>query len=316
MNLKDYLTFSRNNIRGIIGITLVILGIVGANYVYPYLVKQDIPFTTADIKKLDSTSSKKNNYKNQYITYEDEQRYNQPWKNNSYKKYEEKPLTLFYFDPNTLDAAGWQRIGIREKTIAGIQKYISKGGRFRQPSDIQKIWGLSQTQKDALEPYIKIDESKLPQYKKFSYDSNYSYAKKIYPKKAIAIVDINAADSAAYEALPGIGPALSKRIVGFREKLGGFYKIEQVAETYGLPDSTFQKIKPYLILQTPLLKKININTATIDELKTHPYLRWQLAKVVVAYRNQHGNFTAVEQLKNIMVIDAETYQKLYPYIVL
>jgi competence protein ComEA len=315
MTLIEYLNFNRSSVRGIVALVSIVLAIAAANYFYPYIANKDVPYTPAEFAELDSLTQQKTSYKQQYTKYsndnDDESYHRQPWKNNNF--YEEKKLTLFYFYPNTIDAAGWQRIGIREKTIAGIQKYIAKGGRFRQASDIQKIWGLSQAQKDALEPYIKIDESKLPTYKKY-YDSNYTYTKKTYPKYEIAIVDINTADSAAYEALPGIGPALSRRIVKYREKLGGFYSVQQIAETYGLPDSTFQKIKPYIRLENKGIKQININTATVDDFKKHPYFGWQLAKVVVNYRTQHGNFTAVEQLKNIMIIDAATYQKLAPYL--
>jgi competence protein ComEA len=73
--------------------------------------------------------------------------------------------------------------------------------------------------------------------------------------------------------LPGIGSKLSQRIIAFRNKLGGFYSVEQVGETYRLPDSTFQKIKPKLILGNNNVKQININAASIDEMKAHPYLR-------------------------------------------
>ena len=140
------------------------------------------------------------------------------------------------------------------------------------------------------------------------------YEKKVYEKKAISMVDINIGDSAAYDGLPGIGAGFSKRIIKFRDKLGGFYKVEQVAETFGLPDSVFQKIKPYLKINSENIHKININTATEEELKVHPYIRWQLAKVITEYKKQHGNYKALEDLKKIMLINEETYHKITPYL--
>src|SRR6185436_20843184 len=117
----------------------------------------------------------------------------------------------------------------------------------------------------------------------------------IQPAKTYAarysIIDINTADTTAFISLPGIGSKLAVRIVTFREKLGGFYSVLQIGETFGLPDSTFQKIKQYLKLENTTIKKININTATVDELKAHPYIKWSIANPIVAYRNEHGRFS-------------------------
>ena len=102
------------------------------------------------------------------------------------------------------------------------------------------------------------------------------------------MVDVNTADTTAFVALPGIGSKLALRIVNFRDKLGGFYSVDQIAEIYGLPDSSFQRIKHLLKLDNPSIKKININTASKDEMKLHPYFKWNLANAIVEYRNQHG----------------------------
>ncbi len=127
-------------------------------------------------------------------------------------------------------------------------------------------------------------------------------------------IDINTADTTAFIALPGIGNKLANRIVEFRNKLGGFYKVEQVAETYALPDSTFQKIKSRLTISTIAVQQININTATVDELKSHPYIRYYIANAIVQYRNQHGNFLAADDLKKITLITDSAFNKMLPYL--
>ena len=104
------------------------------------------------------------------------------------------------------------------------------------------------------------------------------------------------------------------RIVNFREKLGGFYSIEQVRETYGLPDSTYQKIKLNLKLDNSEVKKININNASVEDLKSHPYIRYNIANAIIAYRKEHGSFSAISDLKKIMIITDEVYQKIAPYL--
>jgi competence protein ComEA len=213
---------------------------------------------------------------------------------------------LFYFDPNTLDAAGWKKLGLREKTTGIILNYLSKGGRFRKPEDLSRIYGLHKDEYERLAPYIQIEQPARPEY---------APSAPVVSKSArFGPVDINAADTSAFIALPGIGSKLALRIVNFREKLGGFYSIAQVGETYGLMDSVFQKIKPQLQLNTAFLKKININTATIDELKQHPYIRYAIAKAIVSYRDEHGSFNKIEDIKKIMVITEEVYSKLQPYL--
>jgi len=89
-----------------------------------------------------------------------------------------------------------------------------------------------------------------------------------------------------------------------------------VRETFGLPDSTFQKVKQYLKIANSSIRKININTASIDELKAHPYIRYNIANPIVAYRNEHGPFSSIDDLKKIMIITDEVYQKIMPYLTL
>ncbi|HEX2628314.1 MAG TPA: helix-hairpin-helix domain-containing protein [Chitinophagaceae bacterium] len=218
--------------------------------------------------------------------------------------------SLFYFDPNTLDEAGWRKLGLRDKTIHTILNYVSKGGRFRKPEDLSKIYGLFKDEYARLEPYIRIEQTIT--------ENRLSPVEPALPKqpKLYAMVDINTADTSAFIALPGIGSKLALRIVNFREKLGGFYRVEQVGETFGLADSVFQKIKPRLQLNPIETKKININTASIDELKQHPYIRFALAKAIIAYRDAHGEFAQKEDLKKIMLITEDVFRKIDPYITL
>lgn len=218
---------------------------------------------------------------------------------------------LYSFDPNTLDISGWRSLGVKEKTATGIRHYIEKGGRFRNAGDINKIWGLSALMKERLQPYISIIE-KDPHVNP-AYNRSSSEEKKLFEKKVIRPFDINRADTGLLIALPGIGSKLASRIISFRDRLGGFYMVSQVGETFGLPDSTFQKIRQYLFVSEAPLRMININTASLEELKQHPYIRWQLANVIVQYRQQHGNFSSVEELKKIMILKEDIYLKISPY---
>ena len=135
-----------------------------------------------------------------------------------------------------------------------------------------------------------------------------------YGKKRIQPFDINTGDTTAFIALPGIGSKLALRIVTFRDKLGGFLSVSQIAEVYGLKDSVFQIIKPYLKCDVNGVHKIEINIAARDELKNHPYIRWSIADAIVSYRDQHGPFTSAADFRKIESVDAEALEKMMPYI--
>lgn len=216
---------------------------------------------------------------------------------------------LFKFDPNTLDAAGWERLGLRDRTIRTITNYRNKGGKFYKKEDLQKIWGLPNGFYKRVAAYINIETRS---YNKEAEDLRRSgnTPKNITYNK----IDINTADTATWKALPGIGSKLAARIMNFRSKLGGFVSIEQVGNTYGLPDSTFQLIKPKLDLGNTSNSKIKINTATKEELSAHPYITWELAKTIVAYRQQHGILKNSDDLKNLMIMDEKSMERLLPYL--
>lgn len=159
---------------------------------------------------------------------------------------------------------------------------------------------------------IRISSSKqTPSYPTFTNTTSY-----IRTERKIQPVNISEVDTSAFIALPGIGSVLANRIIKFREKLGGFFSIEQIGETYGLPDSTVQMLKLYLLVNAGGIKKLNINKASKEDLNAHPYITWKLASAIVEYRNQHGSYNSMEDLKNIMILDEATFLKIRNYLTL
>jgi competence ComEA-like helix-hairpin-helix protein len=308
--LSDYLSFSKRDRNGIFIILALIAIFTLLPFLYPLFIKEKTYDHTAFQKAIDSLKTKQEDssgsFENRYPdkrNYQNKDQFNAGNYNNRLVKGE-----LFYFDPNTASADEWKRLGIRDKTIATIQNYLSKGGKFYKKEDLGKIWGLHKNEVDRLLPYVQISGANTAFKPKETQPEKKEY------KKEFTIIDINTADTTALIALPGIGSKLAQRIINFRDKLGGFYKVEQVAETFGLADSTFQKIKPFLNLNPKGFKQININTASIDEMKLHPYIRYATANAIVQYRNQHGNYSAVEDLKKIMTITEEVFKKMAPYL--
>lgn len=216
--------------------------------------------------------------------------------------------TLFYFDPNTLSSDDWRRLGIPDKTAQIIRNYVAKGGKFYQATDLEKIYGLNKQDYHRLLPYVRIQERNVRNINSGRDHNKSSEINNLHP------ILINSADSNAFRSLPGIGAKLSVRIIAYREKLGGFYTVDQIREVYGIKDSVFQLIKPWLKCDSLLIRKININTATPDDLKAHPYIKYQVGNAVIQYRNQHGSFGNEEDLMRLHVMSEDLLQKLRPYI--
>ncbi len=216
----------------------------------------------------------------------------------------------FPFDPNTASEAELKRLGLSARVASNILKYREKGGRFRDAEGFSRVYGLSAGDYERLAPYIRIEKTGAgpqgqgaPESRPVSYVSS----------PAQALVDINQATAEEWQQLRGIGPAYARRIVAFRDKLGGFTHVGQVAETFGLPDSIFQGIRPRL-QHSPVLRRIFINEADVQSLQAHPYLNWRQANAIVAYRANHGPFNSVEDVKKVKALPPEVVEKLEGYL--
>lgn len=307
-----YFTFTRREKIGLLLLTLLIIII----FLLPDVINnihntntQIVPADTAWIaatKKLEIIKTDKEKKLFSPSTGENEISY----QDNRTANHSPTYGTLFYFDPNNIDEAGWKKLGLKDKTIHTIKNYLSKGGHFYKADDLKKVYGLHAGEYSRLETYIKIESRGLEETKTASYSRNEKEPKRF----SYSVVDINTGDTSAFIALPGIGSKLAARIVSFRDKLGGFYSIGQLGETYGLPDSSFQKIKQYLKLEKTAVRKININSATVDELKAHPYIRYNIANPIIAYRNEHGPFNSVEDIRKVMAVTNEVYNKISAYL--
>ena len=135
-----------------------------------------------------------------------------------------------------------------------------------------------------------------------------------YPRKTSRTIDLNTADTAELQQLRGIGPVLSARIVRYRSLLGGFTDREQLLEVYGLADSVYRRIAPQLSVDTTRIQRLDINTATYGQLVRHPYLDKHQVAAIVRLRERKGAFASLDDLRQIPIIEQETYNKIIPYL--
>jgi len=223
---------------------------------------------------------------------------------------EKAEIKYFYFNPNHLPTEQWRRLGLSERQISNIVHYEAKGGSFKRPEDLKKIYSLDEETYLGLKPYIRIPadlRSKAPKSRGIS-----QYKKKQPP--AIPQMDLNKADSLTLMQLPGIGPVFASRMVRYRNLLGGFYQISQLLEVYGMDSLRYQKIIPFLSLNKEDIVQIPINHADFQQLKRHPYIRSKYANILIQYRKQHGAFSAIDDLAQIRIFDAVYLHKIEPYL--
>ncbi|WP_026461614.1 ComEA family DNA-binding protein [Adhaeribacter aquaticus] len=229
---------------------------------------------------------------------------------------------LHKFNPNTTTLEEWQELGVPKHAAQNIIKYREKAGGFTYKEQLQKIYGLPLAVYNRLYPFLDLPDAtvyfngketspRLPNTNK----STAGNTNRIRAGFKLEPFDLNAADTVQLKKIRGIGSKLSARIVKFREKLGGFADEQQVKEVYGLSPEVIDSLHKYTFIQQKFIpKQISINTASFEELRTHPYIGFNLAKLIIAYRTQHGTFKQVEDLRAIKILEEKQYQRLRPYI--
>jgi len=173
------------------------------------------------------------------------------------EKYSPRKVESFEFNPNTVSVDDLMRLGFSEKQAASIDNYRNKGGRFRRESDFAKSFVVSDSVYKRLEKYISI------------------------PK-----IDINKADSAEFDSLPGIGGWFAKNMVEYRSRLRGYSCTEQLMEIYRFDAEKYEALKDLITCSEA--EAYPFWSTPADSLRLHPHIRsWQTAKAIVFYREHN-----------------------------
>ena len=221
-----------------------------------------------------------------------------------------KVLTPFKFNPNEADKATLLKLGISSKVVQTILNYRNSGAQFWKKEDFRKVYGLTETDYKTLSPYIDIPKKVAP------ISENTTIPKNIpenFSTRTTIKIDINNSTIEEWKQLRGIGEITAKRIVNFRDKLGGFVSIEQLKTTYNIADSTIDKVAHQLIL-SPIVTKIPINTISAEALKMHPYVKKKQAYLIVNYRVNRGRYSNSADLKKVKALTPEFIEQLSPYL--
>lgn len=309
--LQDYFGISRKEARGALVLMILCLILIWTPFVFRRWVLPNVPVSEndVDLKKLDSIAIR--------LEKENQLKFGKYKKYPAKKEYAKAGRTfrLFDFDPNTATVDELATLGIPVFLAKRIDKFRSKGGQFRKKEDLLTIYDFPASLYKRLEKHIVLSPVANGNKAKFTPKDRVVYEKKVFEKKpAIAEFDINKADTTQLVRLRGIGSKLSVRILKFRDGLGGFHSASQYAEIFGLDSLAFSELNRFAKVQSGV-KKMNINTATAEELNSHTYLKnKKIAAIVINYRNQHGNYQSIDDLRKVKVVDESMIRKMEPYL--
>ncbi len=137
----------------------------------------------------------------------------------------------------------------------------------------------------------------------------------VYKKAADGVViELNSADSAKLTGLKGIGASFARRIVNYRNRMGGFINKEQLKEVFGMDDDRYAKMQSQVSVDPSYIQKIHINKVDFDGLKYFPYLTFKQMNAIVQFREQRGDYVSLNDMYNIAIMNDEILRKIEPYI--
>lgn len=278
---------SKRSKRGILVFLIISLAIVFAPRVINALSdKEKFEITELEVKEFRENVAAKEYQKQNKKSYKKKSRFKKPKSK---------------FDPNLYTEKDWMILGLSKKQTAVVLKFTDRG--IYSNEQLEKIFVIPE------ELFLLIkDSTYFPTNR-----HNQQEYKKDDSKKTV-VVELNTADQEMLESIPGIGSFYAKNILKYRQQLGGFHKKEQLLEVWKMDVEKYSTIEKYVEIDVTLIKMIELNSITIEELKNHPYIDWSIANSIIKMRNQKGTFKSVQEIKESVLIDKELFEKLKPYL--
>lgn len=280
--LKDFFYFSRGERRGIIVLITGIIIVFLSGYFYSYWKKRQPP-TEEEIHQQTLAVAECNAF---IASIQEKEKH---WEKR-FSKYNTQSIVLASFDPNTADSTTFRRLGLPGWMAHNILRYRHKGGKFRKAEDFKKIYGLTEEQYHTLSPYISIATEDTDRNVARLYNppvANDSSVNRIiapYKYPAGTIIDLNRTDTTELKKIPGIGSGIARLITSYRQRLGGFYRIEQLQDIH----LDYHPLQSWFHIDSKDIRLINLNRTGIERLRNHPYINFYQAKAFVEYRKKKG----------------------------
>lgn len=242
----------------------------------------------------------------------------------------EEKVETFPFDPNTADSTELLRLGLSPWQVRAIYRYRAKHGRYHTPEDFQRLPGMTVELWERLGPYVRIAErfrylepaaqKPLPKSEPLPpADTTKTVVQPATVPDTIVrqekyepgtLVDINAADTSELKKIPGIASYRARKIVAYREQLGGYVTTEQVMEACQMPDEILEWVK----VSAPSPRLIDVNHLSVQRLMQHPYISFYQARDLVEYRRKHGSLASLDDLSLLPTFSPTEIERLRPYV--
>lgn len=293
---KDFFYYTKSERWVILLLLAIALLLLGIWAITEYLRPVEVPVTLSESEEIDSFLA----------NLEEQEKIRK-----SHTPKNEISAVLQPFDPNTADSVLLRQLGLPVYIVRNILKYRAKGGVFRSPESFSRIYGLKEEVYQKLKPYITIAPLVSVSHVRTDTFRQLKDTIPYIPKyEEGTIVDLNKADTSILKRIPGIGSTLARMIVVYRQRLGGFYDVSQLQE---VPHVGVELNKWFVV--TPAgLHKIQVNSASLDKLRSHPYMDFYKAKAIMEYRRKRGKIKGLSQLSMFEEFTEKDLKRLSPYL--
>lgn len=225
----------------------------------------------------------------------------------------QKKFKPFGFNPNEIQTKFWEEIGMSQKQRKSIKNYINKGGSFKIKSDVKKLYVVSDSLYTLIKGYIQLPDS-FPRVEQSGTSDRFKYSKYLTTEYLDLVVELNTCDTNDLKDLKGIASYSAKRIIRYREQLGGFVDCEQLFEVKGVRKETIVDLMPKFRVDTTYVRQFQLNKATAGEMVKHPYFTWHMAKEIEDQRRFGKKYKKVSDLLKYGLLDEQLYIKIVPYL--
>jgi competence protein ComEA len=215
----------------------------------------------------------------------------------------------FFFDPNTVTSAELVHLGFSRRQAAVIENFRTKGGVFRNADDFAKMYVVDSVMFKKLKSFISINPKYAQSQTSTSNSENF-----IITEAKPLMINLNSADSLELIKLKGIGRGYARRIVAYRQLLGGYVDVGQLTEIWGFNAELLESIKPNIWVDTLTVAKINVNLVNYYDLRRHPYINDYQARAIIYYRETKGNINNLNEILDNKLLDSKTYHKVKGYL--
>lgn len=228
-----------------------------------------------------------------------------------------KNAERFAFDPNTATSEELLRLGLKAWQVKNIMKYRERGGIYRKSSDFARLYGMTKAQYEELEPYIRISDDHRPAAEAFSQAAEREEGPALRDTLRFPVklregerLSLDKIDTLNLLKVPGIGRYYARKIVEYGQRLGGYVDVGQLTEIDGFPEESLH----YFTVGEGRVRKLKLNTLTLNQLRSHPYLNFYQARAIVDRRRLHGNFKNLDELRLLSEFPDEAISRLAPYV--